>query len=124
MKRMIFACIALCISVAAGAQSLGVVSGRPITKKTADVVVGALVTLTDVWTKQAYQRMVVNDEGFEMVVPHGSYDMKIEASGYETYNLELDIDDSRIDLGSISMLTEQMAAEKAAKRQQRKAKRG
>lgn len=55
---------------------------------------------------------MVGENGFEMIVPFGEYRLSIEAEGYETYTLDIDLDTDTIDLGSMKMLTEKMAEER------------
>lgn len=93
-----------------------VISGFPITKKSGVPVEGALVTLTDEWDKSRKYQRRVDAEGFEMVVPAGGYQLEITAEGYETYSLQIDVDEPHIDLGMMKMLTDEMAAARDARR--------
>lgn len=112
MKKLLLSCIALLAGATLWAAPSCTLSGFPVTKKTTDPVVGALVTLTEVGNKSNKFQRMVGEEGFEMIVPFGEYRLSIEAAGYETYTLDIDIDTDTIDLGSMKMLTEQMAEER------------
>ncbi len=123
MKRLLLICVALTAATTIYAQqSLGVLTGIPVTKKTADPVLGAVVTLVNDWDRKDVHQRLVTDEGFRLVVPHGSYKLTVEKEGYETYSLELTVDAPEIDLGYMRMLTDEMVEAKEAKRAKRKAK--
>lgn len=112
MKKLLLSCIALLAGATLWAAPSCTLSGFPVTKKSTSPVVGALVTLTEVGNKSNKFQRMVGEEGFEMIVPFGEYRLSIEAAGYETYTLDIDIDADTIDLGSMKMLTEQMAEER------------
>ena len=120
MKKLILSCIALMAAATLWAAPSCTLSGVPVTKKTTNPVIGALVTLTEVGNKSNKFQRIVGENGFEMIIPFGEYQLSIEAAGYETYTLDIDIDTDTIDLGIMRMLTDQMAEErdnaKAAKK--------
>lgn len=66
-----------------------------------------------------FQR-IVDENGFTLIVPYGEYSMTIEAEGYETYTLDIDIDEPATDLGQMKMLTDKMAEERDNAKAQRK----
>ena len=120
MKKLLLLSILLCITAGAYAQSRScVLTGTPVNKRTSEVLTGALVTLTDEMDKDIKFQRKVTDDGFRIVVPEGSYDMEIKAEGYETYTLQIDMDETNTDLGFIRMLTDEMARAKAAKRKKK-----
>lgn len=112
MKKLISLAVALLATATLWAAPSCTLSGFPVTKKTTSPVVGALVTLTEVGNKSNKFQRMVGENGFEMIVPFGEYRLSIEAEGYETYTLDIDVDTDTIDLGSMKMLTEQMAEER------------
>ena len=52
-------------------------------------------------------------------MPAGGYLLTIESEGYEPYRLEIEVDQTRIDLGMITLLTVEQAAAREAKRKAR-----
>ena len=80
---------------------------------------GALVTFASEWDADVKFQRKVTADGFEMIVPAGGYYMTIEAEGYEPYRLEIEVDQTRIDLGMITLLTTEQAAARDAKRKAR-----
>lgn len=119
MKRAISILIAVAFASLATAQSLSVVTGFPVPKKSATPIVGAMVTITSVWDKDVQYLRKVDSDGFRIIVPQGSYILSIDAEGYEGYNMEIDIDQPNIDLDMIILLTEEQAAKRDAKRKNR-----
>ncbi len=119
MKKILMLIALVCLSGAVYAQNMCIVSGYPTAKKSPDALVGALVTFANEWDKDVkYQRRVTAD-GFEMIVPAGGYLMTITIDGYEPYRLEIEVDQTRIDLGMMTLLTTEQAAERDAKRKAR-----
>ena len=122
MKKILTLLVAICFAATLSAQNNCAVSGYPAAKKSVEPVVGAVVTLTSEWDKSVkYQRRVTPD-GFEMIVPAGGYLLTIDAEGYEQYRMEIEVDQARIDLGSMRMVTIAEAEAKAAKRKARREK--
>lgn len=122
MKRFILFAIAIVASATLIAAPSCRLSGFPVTKKTTKPVIGALVTLSEVGNKSNKFQRVVGEEGFSMLVPYGEYDMTIEAEGYETYKMYIELDDQTIDLGIMRMLTDRMAADRDSAKAKRKKK--
>ncbi|MBQ9137855.1 MAG: carboxypeptidase regulatory-like domain-containing protein [Alistipes sp.] len=121
MKKLFTILVALAFGGTLSAQSLAAVSGLPVPKKSAEAIVGALVTFTSEWdTELKYQRKV-DAEGFRVVLPQGSYLMTIVADGYQSYQSEIEVDQPNIDLDLIVMLTTEQAAAKRAKQKKRAA---
>ncbi len=120
MKKLILSCVAIFAAATVCAAPSCTLSGFPVTKKTTKPVTGAVVTLTEVGNKSNKFQRMVGENGFEMIIPFGEYRLSVEAAGYETYTLDIDIDTDTIDLGAMKMLTEQMAEDrdnaKAAKK--------
>ena len=85
-------------------------------KKSAEPIVGALITFTSEWDKDVKYQRKSDAEGFRVVLPQGGYVMTIEAAGYESYILEIEVDNPHIDLTDITLLTVEQAAERDAKR--------
>lgn len=120
MKRFIFTVMAIFASATLLAAPSCKLSGFPVTKKTSKPVVGALVTLYEIGNKSNKFQRLVGEEGFTMIVPYGEYNMTIEAEGYETYSLEIDLDEQATDLGVMKMLTDKMADERDHAKAERK----
>ena len=116
---MLATLIALATIGTAAAQGLAAVSGLPVPKKSADAIVGALVTFTSEWDKDLKYQRAVDKEGFRVVLPQGGYLLTIEAQGYETYKMEIEVDQPNIDLDLITMLTNEQAAARDEKRKKR-----
>lgn len=121
MKKLFILTISLLFAGSAFAQ-LSDVSGQLFPKKSAEPIVGALVTFTSEWDKDVKYQRKSDAEGFRVVLPQGGYMMTIEAEGYETYTLEIEVDEPHIDLTTITLLTTEQAAERDAKRKKRFAK--
>lgn len=121
MKKLITLLAALFISYGAFAQSpiIGELSGLPTGKSSKQTLVGALVTLTGVWDKEATFKRVVNENGFTLRLPYGDYVLRVEMEGYETYKLEIEINDERTDLGIMKMFTNEEVEAKRLKRAKR-----
>lgn len=119
MKRFFMLAILASMSLAAYAQNMCILSGYPTAKKSPDALVGALVTFASEWDADVKFQRKVTADGFEMIVPAGGYYMTIEAEGYEPYRLEIEVDQTRIDLGMITLLTTEQAAARDAKRKAR-----
>lgn len=120
MKRFILAAIALVASATLIAAPSCKLSGFPVTKKTTKPVIGALVTLAEVGNKSNKFQRLVGEDGFTMIIPYGEYDLTIEAEGYETYTLNIDLDEQTIDLGMMRMLTDNMAYDRDHAKAERK----
>ncbi|MBQ2023524.1 MAG: carboxypeptidase regulatory-like domain-containing protein [Alistipes sp.] len=119
MRKIFATLIALATIGTAAAQGLAAVSGLPVPKKSADAIVGALVTFTSEWDKDLKYQRAVDKEGFRVVLPQGGYLLTIEAQGYETYKMEIEVDQPNIDLDLITMLTNEQAAARDEKRKKR-----
>ena len=91
-------------------------------KKGAEPIVDALVTFTSEWDKDLKYQRKTDADGFRVVLPQGGYLLTIEAAGYETYRLEIEVDEPNINLDVITMLTVEQAAERDAKRKKRAAR--
>jgi hypothetical protein len=122
MKKILSTLIFLAVAITAQAQDLAAVSGTPVPKKSAQTIVGALVTFTSEWDAELKYQRKVDSEGFRVVLPKGGYILTIEAEGYETYHHEIEVDEPNIDLSLIVMLTTEQAAERDAKRKKRAAR--
>lgn len=120
MKRFILSAIALVASATLLAAPSCKLSGFPVTKKTTKPVLGALVTLAEVGNISNKFQRIVDENGFTLIVPYGEYSMTIEAEGYETYTLDIDIDEPVTDLGQMKMLTDKMAHDRDHAKAQRK----
>ncbi len=123
MKRIV---TLLVLAMATGtclAQPLCKFTGRPVPHKSYDPVQGAVVTLINEWDKELKYVRKVDAEGFQLIVPQGGYLLKIEAEGYETYKMEIELDAPHIDLDIITLLTNEEAAARHEK-QKKRAKRG
>lgn len=120
MKRFILSAIAIVASATLLAAPSCKLSGFPVTKKTTKPVIGALVTLAEVGNISNKFQRIVDENGFTLIVPYGEYSMTIEAEGYETYTLDIDIDEPATDLGQMKMLTDKMAEERDNAKAQRK----
>lgn len=120
MKKIILAIMAIFASATLLAAPSCRLSGFPVTKKTNKPVIGALVTLYEVGNKSNKFQRIVGEEGFTMLIPYGEYNLTIEAKGYETYTLEIDIDEQETDLGAMKMLTDNMAYERDHAKAERK----
>ena len=118
MKRSILLSIALLFALSASAQ-LAAVSGISMPKKSSEPIVGALVTFTSEWDKDLKYQRKTDADGFRVVLPQGGYIMTIEAEGYESHRLEIEVDEPNIDLTVITMLTNEQAAVRDAKRKKR-----
>jgi hypothetical protein len=121
MKRLFTLSIALLFAATAFAQ-LSAVSGQPMPKKGAEPIVDALVTFTSEWDKDLKYQRKTDADGFRVVLPQGGYLLTIEAAGYETYRLEIEVDEPNINLDVITMLTVEQATERDAKRKKRAAR--
>lgn len=121
MKRFFILTIALLFASSAFAQ-LSEVTGQLFPKKSAEPIVGALITFTSEWDKDVKYQRKSDADGFRVVLPWGGYVMTIEAAGYEPYILEIEVDNPHIDLTDITLLTVEQAAERDAKRKKRFAK--
>lgn len=119
MKKIFATLIALLFVGTSFAQGLAAVSGIPVPKKSAEPILGALVTFTSEWDNTLKYQRRVDNEGFRVVLPKGGYLMTIEAEGYEKYILEIEVDQPTIDLELITMLTEEQAAARDEKRKKR-----
>lgn len=119
MKRVVLILFAVVFASVSVAQSLSVVTGFPVPKKSATPIEGALVTVTSVWDEDVKFLRKVDGDGFRLIVPQGSYTLSITAEGYEAYNMEIDVDQPNIDLDMIVMLTDEQAAKRDAKRKSR-----
>lgn len=119
MKRVFVLVVVAMIATVSMAQSLSVVTGFPVPKKSAKPIVGAMVTITSVWDKDVQYMRKVDTEGFRIIVPQGSYNLEIAAKGYESYTMEIDIDQPNIDLDMIVMLTDEQATQRDEKRKSR-----
>ncbi len=119
MKKIFATLIALLFVGTSFAQGLAAVSGIPVPKKSAEPILGALVTFTSEWDNTLKYQRRVDNEGFRVVLPKGGYLMTIEAEGYEKYILEIEVDQPTIDLDLITMLTEEQAAARDEKRKKR-----
>lgn len=119
MKKFILSAIAIVASATLIAAPSCKLSGFPVTKKTTKPVIGALVTLAEVGNKSNKFQRMVGENGFTLIIPYGEYNLSIEAEGYETYTLEIDIDEQTIDLGQMKMLTDKMADERDNAKAQR-----
>lgn len=120
MKRFILSAIAIVASATLLAAPSCKLSGFPVTKKTTKPVLGALVTLAEVGNISNKFQRIVDENGFTLIVPYGEYSMTIEAEGYETYTLDIDIDEPATDLGQMKMLTDKMAHDRDHAKAQRK----
>lgn len=120
MKRLILSAIAIVASATLLAAPSCKLSGFPVTKKTTKPVIGALVTLAEVGNISNKFQRIVDENGFTLIVPYGEYSMTIEAEGYETYTLDIDIDEPATDLGQMKMLTDKMAHDRDHAKAQRK----
>ena len=76
-------------------------------------------TFTSEWDKDLKYQRAVDKEGFRVVLPQGGYLLTIEAQGYETYKMEIEVDQPNIDLDLITMLTNEQAAARDEKRKKR-----
>ena len=122
MKKFFILLLALGFVGTAAAQQLCVLSGFPVPRRSSEVIKGALVTMTSEWDSSLKYQRRVDDNGFRMVVPQGGYLLTIEAEGYETYTLEIEMDEPRTELGLIRMLTTAEVAAKAEKQRSRAAR--
>lgn len=120
MKRFILTVMAIFASATLLAAPSCKLSGFPVTKKSSKPVIGALVTLSEIGNKSNKFQRLVGEEGFTMIVPYGEYNLTIEAEGYETYTLEIDLDEQATDLGVMKMLTDKMAEERDNAKAERK----
>lgn len=120
MKRFILTVMAIFASATLLAAPSCKLSGFPVTKKSSKPVIGALVTLYEIGNKSNKFQRLVGEEGFTMIVPYGEYNLTIEAEGYETYTLEIDLDEQATDLGVMKMLTTNMAEERDHAKAERK----
>ena len=109
---MLFASVAL-------AQSLSAVSGLPMPKKSTEPILDAIVTFTSEWDENEKYIRKTDPNGFRVLLPQGGYLLTIEAPGYETYKLEIEVDQPHIDLDVITILTDAQAKERDLKRQKR-----
>ena len=122
MKKFCVLLLALGFIGTAAAQQLCVLSGFPVPRRSPEAIKGALVTMTNEWDSNLKYQRRVDENGFRMVVPQGGYLLKIEAEGYETYTLEIEMDEPRTDMGLIRMLSTAEAAAKAEKHKSRAAR--
>ena len=122
MKKFFVLLLALGFVGTAAAQQLCVLSGFPVPRRSPDAIKGALVTMTSEWDSNLKYQRRVDDNGFRMVVPQGGYRLTIEAEGYETYTLEIEMDEPRTELGLIRILTTAEAVAKAEKQTARAAR--
>lgn len=120
MKRFILTVMAIFASATLLAAPSCKLSGFPVTKKSSKPVIGALVTLSEIGNKSNKFQRLVGEEGFTIIVPYGEYNLTIEAEGYETYTLEIDLDEQATDLGVMKMLTDKMAEERDNAKAERK----
>lgn len=119
MKKFLTLLFILGVAGVASAQDLCVLSGFPVPRKSADAIEGALVTMTNEWDKDLKYQRRVGAEGFRLVIPAGGYLLTVEAEGYETYTLEIEMDQPHVDLGLIRMLSTAEAQAKAEKQKAR-----
>ena len=119
MKKIFATLIAISFVGTAMAQGLAAVTGFPVPKKSAEPIIGALVTFTSEWDKELKYQRKVDSEGFRVVLPQGGYLLTIEAEGYESYRNEIEVDSPEINLDMIIMLTTEQAAALELKRKQR-----
>ena len=122
MKKFFVLLLALGFVGTAAAQQLCVLSGFPVPRRSPDAIKGALVTMTSEWDSTLKYQRRVDEKGFRMVVPQGGYLLTIEAEGYQTYTLEIEMDEPRTELGLIRMLTNAEVAAKAEKQKARAAR--
>ena len=122
MKKFFILLLALGFVGTAAAQQLCVLSGFPVPRRSPDAIKGALVTMTSEWDSTLKYQRRVDEKGFRMVVPQGGYLLTIEAEGYQTYTLEIEMDEPRTELGLIRMLTNAEVAAKAEKQKARAAR--
>lgn len=114
----------LILVLAAGitlAQPLCKLTGMPVPRKSVEPIKGAVVTLINEWDKEVKYIRKVDEQGFQLIVPQGGYLLKIEAEGYESYRMEIDLDAPHIDLDLIIMQTN-AEAEARLERQRKRAK--
>ena len=116
MKKILTLVVALAVAGVVSAQNLCSLTGYPAAKKATEPVVGAIATLTYEWNKSVKYTTRVTPDGFQFTVPEGGYLLTIDAEGYEQYRMEVEIDQPRIDLGSMRMVTIAEAEAKAAKK--------
>ncbi len=109
----------LAVATTALAQELSAVTGLPVPKKSAEPIIGALVTFTSEWDSDLKYQRKVDANGFRVVLPRGGYILTIDAAGYESFQQEIEVDEPNIDLDLIVMLTTEQAAERDAKRKKR-----
>jgi hypothetical protein len=119
MRKIVVTLILLAFAGSAVAQSLAAVSGIPMPKKSTEPILEALVTFTSEWDKELKYQRKTDSEGFRVVLPQGGYLLTVEADGYETYTLEIEVDQPNIDLEVITMLTLEQAKERDIKRKRR-----
>ena len=119
MRKIVVTLILLAFAGTAVAQSLAAVSGIPMPKKSTEPFLEALVTFTSEWDKELKYQRKTDSEGFRVVLPQGGYLLTVEADGYETYTLEIEVDQPNIDLEVITMLTLVQAKERDIKRKRR-----
>ena len=122
MKKFFVLLLALGLVGTAAAQQLCVLSGFPVPRRSPEAIKGALVTMTSEWDSNLKYQRRVDDNGFRIVVPQGGYRLTLEAEGYETYTLEIEMDEPRTELGLIRILTTAEAAAKAEKQKARAAR--
>ena len=122
MKKFFVLLLALGFVGTAAAQQLCVLSGFPVPRRSPAAIKGALVTMTNEWDSNLKYQRRVDDNGFRIVVPQGGYRLTIEAEGYETYTLEIEMDEPRTELGLIRILTTAEATAKAERQKARAAR--
>lgn len=122
MKKFLVLLLVLGFVGTAAAQQLCVLSGFPVPRRSPEAIQGALVTMTSEWDSSLKYQRRVDDNGFRMVVPQGGYLLTIEAEGYESYTLEIEMNEPRTELGLIRMLTTAEAAAKVEKQKSRAAR--
>lgn len=119
MKKIISTLMLLAVATTSLAQELSAVTGIPVPKKSAEPIIGALVTFTSEWDYDLKYQRKVDANGFRVVLPRGGYILTIDAAGYESFQQEIEVDLPNIDLDLIVMLTTEQAAERDAKRKKR-----
>ncbi|MBQ7856751.1 MAG: carboxypeptidase regulatory-like domain-containing protein [Alistipes sp.] len=119
MRKFFAVLLALGFTGVAVAQELCVLTGFPVPRRSPEAIEGALVTMTSEWDKDLNYKRRVGADGFRMVVPKGGYLLTIEAEGYETYVMEIEMDQTSTDLGLMRMLTTAEATAKAEKQRAR-----
>lgn len=102
MKKLLLTVVAALLTLTALAQQFGRVEGLVTDKDTKAVVQNAVVTITGETLKTPVIK-INTDKGFMAMLPMGTYTVRIEAQGYQTFSFDYEVMDEDNPLGKIKI---------------------